>query len=109
MPLPLPRMPRPPPLPPMPMAAASGASLRGFLTVSSTDRMRQAASVALCNQHSKSTGNNNDLQPDLLQQSMPVTSAEATLSNLDQLEQFACCEVCMHDLLVLIPGTAYTF
>eukprot|EP00879_Flechtneria_rotunda_P033355 GHRR01036935.1.p1 GENE.GHRR01036935.1~~GHRR01036935.1.p1 ORF type:complete len:153 (-),score=28.89 GHRR01036935.1:456-914(-) len=48
MPLPLP--PRMPPLPmPLPgMAAASGASLRGFLTVSSTERIRQAASVALC-------------------------------------------------------------
>jgi hypothetical protein len=42
-PRPLPRM--PPPLPPP--IDASGASLRGFFTVSSTDRMRQAASVAL--------------------------------------------------------------
>lgn len=50
MPRPLPpRMPRPPPLP-GPIIDASGASLRGFLTVSSTDRIRQAASVALCRQ-----------------------------------------------------------
>lgn len=47
MPRPLPpRMPRPPmPLPPI---GASGASLRGLRTVSSTDRIRHAASVALC-------------------------------------------------------------